>query len=235
MRSSIALLFLLLALPSSAQEKGMLKAGFYSGINFYYMEGLRSRNQRIIEALPFDVKIIDNFIPRATIGSYIQYVLNEKFTLGAEYAYYNTGSRIGTMDYSGLFSYDQYVKVRQLGLRIDYSCLKGNHSALKLEMSTGAGFTSWRLESDFEMGDPLVTIESFTENCKGISWYTRPGLKYQYSISNFNLSCGISYSFEICQKFTASDKTAITEKTPSWDGVNLLIGIDYAFRLFHTQ
>jgi hypothetical protein len=222
-------------MPASAQEKGMIKVGFYSGINFYSMEDLRSRNQNIIEALPFDVEIIDDFIPRATIGSYIQYVLDYKWTLGAEYAYYNTGSRIGTMDYSGLFSYDQYVKVRQLGLRIDYSCLRVNHSALKLEMSTGAGFTKWRIESVFEMGDPLETIESFTENSKGISLYTRPGLMYQYSFSNFSLSGGISYSFELCQKFTASDKTEITENTPSWNGVNLLIGIDYAFRLFHTQ
>ena len=233
MRNLTLLLFLLLALTASGQEPVTIKVGFISGFDFYKQPGLRARNQYTINNTPFGVKIIDDFVPRPVVGSYIQYVLTSRFMVGPEYAYHYTGSRIGARDYSGLFSFDQYVKVHQLGFKFDYSVMKRNHSSVKLEMSTGAGFTTWEMKSDLELGENLENVEKNAASLKGISWYTRPALQYQFTFRQLDLCGSICYSFEPLKKFTF-ENNVVKQELPSSNGFNLIIGIDYSFSLFRT-
>lgn len=234
MRNLTLLLFLLLALTASGQKPGMIKAGFISGFDFYKQTGLRERNQFTIKNSPFDVNIIDDFIPRPIIGSYIQYVLNKRFSVGPEYTYHYSGSRIGTRDYSGMYSFDQYVKVHQVGLKFDYSVIIKNHSSVKLEMNTGAGFTRWRMESDLELGENMEYVVNNTASLEGISWYTSPALGYQFTFWHLEMSGSICYSFEPLKKFTF-ENNVIKQELPSCEGFNLIIGIDYPFSLFHKD
>jgi hypothetical protein len=228
MRNLTLLLLLLFSLTASGQDSILVKVGFFSGFDFYKQSGLSARNQYIINSEPFGVKIIDDFVPRPVIGSYLQYVLTKRFTMGPEYTYHYSGSRIGARDYSGIFSFDQYVKVHQIGLKFDYSVMIRNHSSVKLEMSTGAGFTTYEIESDLQLGENLGNVVKDAESLKGISWYTRPALQYQFSFRHLDLCGSICYSFEPLKKFTY-ENNVIDQELPSCKGFNLIIGIDYAF------
>jgi hypothetical protein len=229
MRNLTLLLLLFFSLTVSGQDTVKIKIGFFSGFDFYKQSGLRARNQYIINSEPFDVKIIDDFVPRPVIGSYLQYVLTKRFMMGPEYAYHYSGSRIGARDYSGMFSFDQYVKVHQVGLKFDYTVLIRNHSSLKLEMSTGAGFTTYRVESGLQLGENVENVEKDVESLKGTSWYTRPALQYQFSFGHLDLCASIGYSFEPLKKFTYENHI-IKQELASCKGFNLIIGIDYAFK-----
>lgn len=233
MRNLTLLLLLLFSLTASGQDSVMIKIGFFSGFDFYKQAGLSARNQYIINSEPFDVKIIDDFVPRPVIGSYFQYVLTKRFMMGPEYTYHYSGSRIGARDYSGIFSFDQYVKVHQIGLKVDYSVMIRNHSSVKLEMSTGAGFTNYKIESGLQLGENLADAVKDAVSLKGISWYTRPALQYQFSFRHLDLFGSICYSFEPLKKFTYTNNV-IDKQLPSCKGFNLIIGIDYAYNLFRT-
>jgi hypothetical protein len=227
MRNLTLLLLLLFSLTASGQDSVMIKIGFFSGFDFYSQAGLRARNQYVINREPFDVKIIDDFVPRPVIGSYFQYVLTKRVTMGPEYTYHYTGSRIGARDYSGTFSFDQYVKVHQIGLKFDYSVLIRNHSSVILEMSTGAGFTNYKIESDLQFGENLVDAVKDAVLLKGISWYTRPALQYQFSFRHLDLFGSICYSSEPLRKFKY-ENNVIKQDLPSCKGFNMIFGIDYA-------
>jgi hypothetical protein len=228
MRNLTLLLLLLFSLTASGQDSVMIKIGFFSGFDFYKQSGLSARNQYVINSEPFDVKIIDDFVPRPVIGSYLQYVLTKRITIGPEYTYHYSGSRIGARDYSGMFSFDQYVKVHQIGLKFDYSVLIRNHSSVKLEISTGAGLTTYKLESDLQLGENPEKVVKDVVLLKGISWYTRPALQYQFTFRHLDLFGSIGYSFEPLKKFTY-ENNVIKQELPSCKGFNMIIGIDYAF------
>lgn len=234
MRKLTLLLFLILTITVSGQEPGMIKAGFVSGFDFYKQEGLRNWNQYTIDNSPFEVKIIDEFIPRPIIGSYVQYFFTSRFSVGPEYSYHYSGSRIGTRDYSGLFSFDQYVKVHQIGLKFDYSVMIRNRSSVMLEINTGAGFTRWEMKTDLELGENLEYVEKSAVSIKGISWYTSPALVYQFTFKHLGLFSSISYSFEPLKKFKF-ENNVIEQNLPSCVGFNLNFGIDYTFSFFHAE
>ncbi len=228
------LLFLLSSLIAAGQDKGLIKVGFLSGFDVSGQPGLSDRNQYNIKNMPFEVRIIDDFVPHPVFGSFFQYSFTDRLNIGPEYSYHYTGSRIGARDYSAVYSFDQYVKSDEAGIKIDYYVKKWNRSSFLLDINTGLGFTRWKMETYFGLLANPETAEKNLMSVKGISWYIRPALAYQLTLLHFDLTGSVCYSFESFENFKYQDEV-IKNGLPTCEGFCILIGIDYSFRFFQRE
>ena len=232
MRKHVILLFLVLTIQVSAQERSV-RVGLSSGYDFFCQHKLKSLNKSVIQLMPFEVNTIDDFKPHFNFNVYTQYMLSEKLYLGPEYAYHYSGSRLGIKDYSGYFSYDQYLRVHQVGIKFNYKVIPLKRSAINFEMSTGAGFSNWKTEYYLEIGENGEYSEEFENEYKGFSWYIIPAVQYQFHLSSrLSAAWTVSYSFDLMKKYNieshiGNKKTYTVDMTPCWSGFNLLLGIGY--------
>lgn len=198
------------------------------GYAFYQQDDLKSVNHQIQSQLPFEAGIIDNFDPVFYFGGYVQYELFNHFYLGPAYEYRYTGSRLGTKDYSGIYSFDQYVKAHQIGLKFDYSLLSMKQIVLNAQLSGGASFTDWKMDSNLEIGEEADYSEHQLDKFKGHSWYVAPGISFGYRfIPQLTLTGSAGYSFDMAQKYKYLMNTAVNViNYPDWGGIKLSLGIE---------
>ncbi len=142
-----------------------IKLGVMAGYAFYQQDDLKSVNREILSQLPFESQIIDNFDPVFFFGGYAQYELFSHFYIGPAYEYRYTGSRLGTKDYSGIYSFDQYVKAHQIGLKFDYSLVSLKKIVFNVQLNGGAGFTDWKMDSNLEIGEEVQFRQYNNYNC----------------------------------------------------------------------
>ncbi len=234
MQKLIVLLFVILTGQLSAQlNPEKLKIGAIGGYAFYNQNDLKFINQETLNQLPFDAEIVDNFKPSFYFGAYIQYETLKRFYIGPAYEYHDTGSRLGARDYSGIFSFDQYVHKHQIGLKTDYSLTPpSNRIGLDAEMNAGVNFTNWKMDSNLEIGDDGEYSEQEIDKFRGFSWYVSPALNFSYRIfSQVFLTGNAAYSFELHKKYHyKNNKSLKVVKTPAWSGFKLSLGIEFHFK-----
>lgn len=235
MRKSIAL-FSFLVLSSvcelSAQSTYVkLRLGAISGYDFYRQGDLKFLNQSLTDMLPFEVSVIDDFSPKFFWGVYAQYELFKHLHLGPSYEYHYTGSRVGARDYSGAFSFDQYVRVHQIGLKSDYLFLQAKRLFFDAEVNAGFNLTSWKMDNYLKIednGDPERQIDYLN----GFGWYLSPAIQIGYLVNpRINLTGTVGYTFDLKEKyrFKGFGGSNIV-KTPEWDGLKLSIGIEFKLK-----
>lgn len=230
MRKIVVLTFILLSLKLSAQNQTeKIKIGIQSGYAFYGQEDLKLLNQNVIGQVPFVVKAIDDFDPVFYFGAYIQYGLFNRFYIGPSYEYHYTGSRLGAKDYSGVFSFDQYVHTHQLGLKVDYSFITKTRTSFNIEMNVGPNFTDWKVISDLEIGDIGAYSDLQKDYFKGVSWHFSPALKIDYRlIPSIHLFGAVAYSFDLIKNYHYNKNIdAEVLKTPDWSGFKLSLGMEF--------
>ena len=210
--------------------QGKIKIGAISGYAFYSQEDLKSLNQIILNQLPFEAQIVDEFKPGFFFGAFTQYELFSRFYLGPNYEYYYAGSRLGAEDYSGLFYFDQYIKVHQLGLKIDYAVLPLNRTVFNIEMNVGANFTDWLMDSYFEIRESGEYAEQM-DKLKGLSWYFSPALIIELNMFKcVDLIGSIAYSFDLLKNYHyEGNRNTVFQMTPNWTGLKLSTGIVISF------
>ena len=230
MKKSFILLFVLLSGQLLGQLKPeKIKIGLMAGYAFYQQDDLKSINHQIQSQLPFEAQIIDNFDPVFYFGGYAQYELFNHFCIGPVYEYRYTGSRLGTKDYSGTYSFDQYVKAHQIGLKFDYSLLSMKQIVLNAQLSGGASFTDWKMDSNLEVGEDGDYSEHQVDKFKGHGWYVSPGISFGYRlIPQVTLIGSATYSFDIAQRYKYLMNTAVNViNNPDWSGIKLSLGIEF--------
>ncbi len=230
MKKIVAFLLILNAFQLVAQENiRRIKFGVTSGYNFYNPRDLKLLNQEIISQLPFDAKVIDDFKPGLSFGAFAQYELFKYFTVGPSIHYMYMGSRVGQRDYSGSFSFDQYLKSVGLGLKLDYFFIEIGHTAVSVQMEAGWNISSWRMESNLDAGG---SVENDWQNLSGISWYTAPALCVDYEfMPNFSVLATAGYSFDIIKNYQYNDNPDLKLiRKPDWKGLRLSLGIEYTFK-----
>ncbi len=236
MKKITVLLFLILSLHVAAQmDPGKLKMGVISGYAFYQHDDLKAANRNVLSQIPFNARIIDNFEPAVFIGGYVQYELLRYFYMGPVYEYHYTGSRIGARDYSGMYSFDQYLNAHQIGLKLDYALVTVETIIFNLQLNGGAGFTDWRMESRIQFAGEEDYAEDEIEKFKGHSWYVTPGINLEYEIyPRIILTGTASYLFDIAGKYTyLYNRNMDVINQPHWGGLKLSGGI--AFRLNNKE
>lgn len=232
MRKAAIWFLILIPLQLTAQIKpGKIKVGVLSGYAFFKQGDLNEINQNVISQLPFVVRTIDDFKPYLYYGAYFQFELIRHFYVGPDYEYHYNGSRVGTKDYSGLFSFDQYVHTHQVGLKIDYLFASLPRTVFNIEMNAGANITDWRVVSNLEIKGIGGYSELEHSEFKGLSWHLSPTLKLEYRIiSHVYLLGAFAYSFDVMKKYHYTRyKDFEVVKTPDWSGLKLSLGFEFNF------
>jgi hypothetical protein len=226
--ASIILVFISFNLAAQELHQGKLAIGFSSCYATYNQNDLKKINQDMKNQLPFDSKVIDKFEPTINFGAYAQYRLFDRFFAGPTYQYNYTGSRLGQKDYSGTYSFDQYLNSSSIGLKMDYIFIQKKYFSLGVQLNSGVSFTHWKTDSKLEISS--VTSQNI-EKLKGTTWYVLPALEPRFRIVN-HLSLGASagYSFDLIKKFNfLTESYTEIVRTPDWSGIRLCMSLEFDF------
>lgn len=233
MKNIFLLFFILSSIQLSAQFKlNKIKVGILSGYAFYGQEDLTSVNQSVIKSLPFEVSTINDFDPVFFFGAYSLYGVFGHFSLGPAYEYHYIGSRLGAKDYSGTFSYDQFVHTHQAGLKVDYSLITLSRTVFNVEIYAGANFTYWKIISNLQLGNNGEYSEHYQNRFKGLSWNISPAFKIEHKLfSQVYLLGAVSYSYDLKKKYhNLQNMNLDVLKTPDWKGLKLSLGLEFNFK-----
>ncbi len=233
MRKIIISILILLELQVSGQFKvEKIKIGINSGFTFSHHEDLKTVNQFIMNQLPFEASIVDDFKPAFYFGAYSQYELFKRFYIGPVYRYLYTGSQLGARDYSGKYSFNQYLKAHQAGLKLDYRAYSYKKLLLNIELNSGVSFTDWKAISSLDLREKNEFSEIEEDKFKGSSWYITPALLLGYRIiPQICLHGSIGYSFDKQKNYyNIEDKDYDVDNTPDWSGIDLSFILEFSLK-----
>lgn len=228
-RLAVTLLVSLCALFLHAQEDTKIqkiKIGVIGTYGTYSQSDIKDINQIMIDGFPFESKVVDDFEPGYIVGAYLQYCIAGRFSVGPSYHYRYTGSRLGRCDYSGTFSFDQYLHAHSAGVKSDLVFADFGKMNLTAQLDGGITLTSWEMETKLEVSG---LSEQEKEELNGVSWYVSPAVSVNYMfLENCILFVSAGYSFDIVQKYHyKEDKSLDINKNPNWSGLLLSIGLEF--------
>lgn len=227
MKKILLIILILNSFLLSAQEQeSKFRFGISGGFGAFNHSDLKSLNQDAIKQLPFDSKIIEEFEPNFNFGAYTQYQIFHRFWVGPEFRYYYTGSRLGQKDYSGVYSFDQYLYSQTIGLKMGYVLTEIDRFSLQFQLNSGVGFTKWEMDSKLTLSG---NSESQIDKLKGYSWYALPSFVANYRMFwGFSLVGSTGYSLDLVKNYqyeANSDIKIITK--PDWGGLRLSLVLEY--------
>jgi hypothetical protein len=213
-------------LLSAQEQEPKFRFGISGGFGTFNQSDPKSLNQEAIAQLPFAAKIIDEFEPNFNFGGYTQYQLFNRFWVGPEYRYYYTGSRLGQKDYSGVYSFDQYLHSHTVGLKMGYVVAEIDRFSFQFQVNSGVGFTKWKMDSKLTISE---NTESQIDKLKGFSWYALPSFVVNCKIfQGLSLVGSAGYSLDLVKKYKYEANSDIKiVKNPDWSGLRLTLGLEY--------
>lgn len=208
------------------EEQHFFRVGLSGNYNTFSQKDLKFINQSSITDLPFDAQILDEFKPSFGFGAYAQYRLFNHFFIGPEYHYYYTGSRLGQKDYSGQYSFDQYLQAHSVGLKMDFDSYQTKLLCLFVELSAGSNFTNWKMDSELVISEET---DGEVDKVNGYGLYVNPALGVKYRLfQRISLWGSAGYSFDAVKKYKyKSNPDLKIVKKPDWSGLRLSVGIEY--------
>ncbi len=221
---ALALLFVLVAY--SQDEKSLLKLGFTGGFGGYSFEKLEDINGEVINQLPFDAAVIDNFPDRFYFGGTALIRIANWYWAGPSYQYHSTGSRVGAKDYSGSYHFDQILSAHQLGLENEIRISKNMKPAVFLDVSGGVNFSSWKTEENLRV---LHETDKDQTEYVAVKPFVFPGLKISYPVyKNFSVAAQTGYLFDLGGNYhiSGNNEYKSTLKIP-WSGYRFSFSIEY--------
>jgi hypothetical protein len=152
--------------------------------------------------------------------------------LGLIYEYHYNGSRLGTKDYSGVYSFDQYLNTNQIGLKVDYSMISIDRIVLKTGVNVGANLTNWETISNLELGNNGEYSAYRSISLVGLSWSISPSFKFGYKIiKNAYLFGCLDYSFELFKKYHSVGPNDINlSQKPDWNGFKWSLVLEFSLK-----
>ena len=229
MNSFKSLLILLLITISSVTYSQHIKVGVHTGIGAYSMKGLKELNAIVLKNLPFQASILSDYPPYFYYKPAILLSF-DKLNAGFQVAYYSTGSRISSKDYSGEYLFNTKTNCIAPSVYLDYtlfSILKKYPVSLFSE--GGITFSKLNLKEVLTVNDEEIINSSNAYKSK--NYYLEPGLTFGYQIYRyFNLELNTSYFFQFDKNSFVSDKNEILndgEKSigPDWSGLRFGLSV----------
>ncbi len=195
---------------------GNLAFSVSSSYGQYSMSKLKVVNSEVMSSLPFSTKLINDFPGYYTFSFESYYLDSKHFMFGLRYTNETTASRLGTIDYSGSFRFDQTMNSGSIALMVYYP-FRSYEVQVLLGLDLGIKFTGYSSEKEFTLGN---TTKKITEMKDYTNFYSMPGIRIVYPISSFNLAFNFNYHLGI-------DKdTGATTVAKEWNGVR--IGLSFA-------
>ena len=226
-RSLILVLAFLFAFTAYSQdEQSFLKLGLTGGFSGYSFENLEDINAAVMEQLPFDAAVIDNFPDRFYFGGVALIRVANWYWAGPSYQYHSTGSRVGAKDYSGSYHFDQILAAHQLVVENEIRISKSLKPAVFLDISGGVNFSTWKTEEVLEISGETDKDRS---EYVAVKPFVLPAFKISYPVyKNFTVAAQAGYLFDLGGKYHLSGNKDYhsTLKIP-WSGYRFSIGLEY--------
>jgi hypothetical protein len=222
----LVLSFLFATVVYSQDEKSLLKLSLTGGFGGYSFEKLSDINDAVINQLPFEAAVIDNFPDRFYFGGVALIRVANWYWAGPSYQFHSTGSRVGAKDYSGSYHFDQILSAHQLGLENEIRISKSTKPAVFLDIGGGVNFSTWKTEEVLEISGE--TDEDRSEYV-AVKPYVLPSFKVSYPVyKNFTVAAQAGYLFDLGGKYHLSGNKDYqsTLKIP-WSGYRFSLGLEY--------
>lgn len=222
----LVLAFLFASVVYSQDEKSILKLGLTGGFGGYSFENLEEINDAVIEQLPFDAAVIDNFPDRFYFGGVALIRVANWYWAGPSYQYHSTGSRVGAKDYSGSFHFDQILSAHQLGIENEIRITKSMKPAVFLDISGGVNFSTWKTEGILEISGEK---DEDSSEYVAVKPFVFPVFKISCPVyKNFTVAAQAGYLFDLGGKYHLSGNKDYksTLKIP-WSGYRFSISLEY--------
>ena len=199
----VLIVILVLSFSGSAQEsRPKLKLGAFGGYATYSFENLKDMNKEVINQLPFDVAVIDNFPSRFYFGGHVLIRVASWYSVGPAYEFHSTGSRVGARDYSGSYHFDQILSTHQLGIENEIRIYGETKTAVFLDLSGGVYFSTWKMEEVLNVGDEN---QEDKYEYVAIKPFVYPVIKVSYPVyKDFSAFAKAGYLFDLGGKYHLS-------------------------------
>lgn len=221
------IILLILGFNTIAQEnRPKLKLGVLGGFATYSFENLKDMNNEIINQLPFDVAVIDNFPSRFYFGGHALIRVASWYSVGPAYEFHSTGSRVGASDYSGFYHFDQILSTHQLGIENEICISKNIKPAVFIEVSGGVNFSSWKMEELLDVGEEKQEDKSHYDAVKP---FVYPAMKISYPVyKDFSAFAKAGYLFDLGGKYHLSgNKDYQSSIKVPWSGFRISVGLEF--------
>lgn len=199
--------------------------GFTSGYSSFAMKDLKSDMESSIEYIPFEVQIVSNYPAWISFGGYFLRKFGW-YSIGIEYDYNSTGSRISSADYSGKYYFDQLLRSHSFGLVNSFRVLKLHKFQGEVRVILGDNYSLIKTDEFLQVVDTTFTnSSSFYSN----SFYFEPGVLISYSFPFMRIGADFGYYFDkggVIKK-EGEEKTPnyIKPNYTNWSGLRIGITI----------
>jgi len=230
MKYALILVFVCLQFSaiSLAQE---LNLRLESGMGSVKMKDLKEINDLNLKALPFDAKLTSDFPMYWYYKPSLEFSFKKILTIGIEWAYLTSGSRISLMDYSGEYSFDTKIMSSSPAILVE---LWQNVSDFKIAFGNefGYAYTNVGYIEILRIGtDTQKSEDSF----KSESWFYEPSIRISYPISRFNAGIVVGYLLDSKDGnlYGAKNKNIVLQLPNSsyvrsdWSGIRLGLTLSY--------
>lgn len=232
-RKALSLLGGLLILSASLSAQ-RFHLGLGSGLGTFNMSDSREFNLAVLESLPFEAKLTDNFPPFLIYRGEIVYDFPKVVSLGFNVSSTSTGSRICVSDYSGSYVFDNLQKAYACGLKTMAGSVLARRQRFCCSLEGGVIWSFLTLKEDFTIFD--VASNNVTD-CRSFGLYIQPGLNYLWQVASWcTLGGNVSYLVDIQNNYHEKgdkNKTLFNTKTkepikPQWDGIRVSVTLYYS-------
>ena len=193
----------------------------------YTMKDLKKLNNLVLEDLPVEAKITDNFpvTPSWRIG--FLPLLYNSFSAGVAGTYQSTGSRISYVDYSGEYKLDQIVSSYDISLMVRFRL---KESRLNLYGTTYLSYAFTRLKLS-----EMILEESMEYKFSSGSLQFEPCLNLGYAFHSFEFLANLGYVVDFGGKLYSMDEDDVKLINPdtnermksNWSGLRFGLSIGW--------
>lgn len=221
------IIILVLVFTTTAQEsRPKLKLAAFGGFATYSFEKPEDINDEVMNQLPFDVAVIDNFPSRFYFGGNVLIRLADWYAVGPAYEFHSTGSRVGARDYSGSYQFDQILSTHQLGIENEIRISGESKTSVFLILNGGVNFSSWKTEEILTIGEEKQEDKS---EYSAIKPFVYPSVKVSYPVyKQFLVFAKAGYLFDLGGKYHLSENKDYQSalKIP-WNGLRFSLGLEF--------
>jgi len=221
-KSFLAFFLLSVGYIANAQFKVELSYGYGT----YSMKDMQQLNYDMLESLPVNAKITDNFPGQPYLDAAIYYLLSPKTMLGINCSYHSTGSRISYKDYSGEIRIDNIISAYSPGLILGFKILD-NRIKIEQENNFSVSLSSVKIEEDIMNEKDTYALKSFSPQLE-------PRIKTSVNFGSFDFGVRVGYLIDFKGKTKLDKLSGDTVKNndgqeikTNWSGVRFAISASF--------
>jgi len=202
--------------------------GVSGGIGKYFQTDLKEINRTVQNGLNFETKLTDNFPATFYYGMYLLFTIDRNLSIGPDYQFHTTGSRLAYRDYSGSYTFDQILSCHSPAIRVEATPGKSKNPQFCFSALFGINITTWRISENLIVGEVHEGSETRFDALRPFMY---PMVKFRYKITPLiSLVPSAGWNFDLSGGYHLHNmKDATTNYVASWSGPRAELSIDLSF------